>query len=312
MKRVLLVLVVAIALAAAGIGYWAWRAGEPLSTADLEAAYLTPADRYLEIDGVKTRVRVEGPETAPVMVMLHGYSMSLETWDAWAGDLKADHRVIRFDLPGHGLTGPDPERRYSVPQTVAFLDEVLDELGVESATLIGNSLGGLVAWRYAVDHPSSVDALILLAPGGYPINGVTDEPAPVPAAMKAYLTLAPEVGVKAALQAVYGDPAKVTEAQVERVRDMMRMEGVGAALIERLEVFTLPDPEPLLVQVTAPTLILWGAKDVMVPVADAEKMAARMADARVITYADLGHMPQEEAPERSLADVRAFLAAREG
>ena len=76
--------------------------------ADLEAAY--PGE-YLAVDGVRLRLRDTGPRDAPAVILLHGFCASLDTWEPWARALSADYRVIRFDLPGFGLTGPDPTRR---------------------------------------------------------------------------------------------------------------------------------------------------------------------------------------------------------
>jgi len=274
-----------------------------------DSPYWSAADRWVDVDGVTARVRIEGPSDAPVLVLIHGFSYSLESWEAWAVDLAADYRVVRFDLPGHALTGPDPQARYSVDETVEFTRALLDALAIEQASLVGNSLGGLVAWRLAADYPDRVERLVLLAPGGFSINGVTEDPVPVPAAVAFFLTQGPEFGVAAASQALFGDPERMPEDLPGRVHSLMRQPGVGAALVQRLEVFTLPDPRADLARIEAPALIVWGERDVMVPPAHAEEFAAHMRDARILTYADLGHVPHEEDPARTLVDVRDFLAA---
>lgn len=274
-----------------------------------DSPYWSQADRWVDVDGVTTRVRIEGPAEAPALVFIHGFSYSLESWDAWAADLAADYRIIRFDLPGHALTGPDPQARYSVAETVEFTRALLDVLAIEQAGLVGNSLGGLVAWRLAADHPDRVSRLVLLAPGGFSINGVTEEPVPVPAPVAFFLTQAPEFGIAAASQALFGDPDRMPADLPGRVHSLMRQPGVGEALVERLEVFTLPDPRADLARVEAPALIVWGERDVMVPPSHAGDFAAHMGNARVVSFADLGHVPHEEAPARTLVEVRAFLAA---
>lgn len=196
-----------------------------------------------------------------------------------------------------------------MPQTVDFLGGLMDAMEIGEATLVGNSLGGLVAWRYAADHPGRVDRLVLIAPGGFSINGVTEEPVDVPVGVRFYLTQAPRAVVAGATAGLFGDATRMDPALPDRIHDLMQGEGVGEALVQRLEVFTLPDPEADLARVTAPTLILWGGRDGMVPVEHAARFEAAMPDAEVIVYDDLGHILHEEAPERSLTDVRAFLAA---
>ena len=286
MSRTVIAFIVLAALIV--IGAMAWMLTRPAAdpaldqAARLDSPYWTDADRLVDIDGVMARVRSEGPADAPVIVMVHGFSYSLESWDGWAEDLSADHRVIRMDLPGHGLTGPDPLQRYSVPQTVEFLGALLDELGLDHVTLAGNSLGGLVSWRLAAQRPDLVDRLVLVAPGAYSINGVTDQPVAVPMGVSFYLTSAPEAMVAAASAGLYGDV--------------------------RLEVFTLPDPTADLARVQAPALVLWGGRDVMIPVEQAARIAADLPQAELIIHDDLGHILHEEDPARTVADVRAFLA----
>jgi pimeloyl-ACP methyl ester carboxylesterase len=283
--------------------------GETQEAAGVDSPYWSEADRLVEVDGLSARVRVEGPEAAPVIVLVHGFSHSLEIWNDWAADLSADYRVVRMDLPGHGLTGPDPEARYSVPETVAFLGSLMDALNIRQAHIAGNSLGGLVAWRYAADNPGRVERLILLAPGGFSINGVTEDPVPVPMAVSFYLTQAPEAMIAAATRSLYGDPSGMDPDLPSRTHAMMRRDGVGQAMVQRLEVFTLPDPQTDLARIGTPTLILWGARDVMVPAEHGARFEAAIPDAELIVYDDLGHVVQDEAPDRTLEDVRAFLSA---
>ncbi|MCC5997373.1 MAG: alpha/beta fold hydrolase [Oceanicaulis sp.] len=270
------------------------------------------SDRIVEAADQSWRVREEGPADAPALILIHGFSHSLETWDAWAGDLSADYRVIRFDLPGHGLTGPRDDAAYAVEDTVAQVGALLNEIAPERFILGGSSLGGLVAWRYAALQPDRVEALVLVSPGGYPNHGVGDEPAPLPLPVRLYLTTAPEVSVRAATRALYADPSRVTDEQVERIRSMMRTPGVPEALIRRIEQFTLPDPEPDLAQVRAPALLLWGAADAMIPPEHGRRFEAAMPDARLVVLENAGHMPMEEAPEDTVMVVRNFLASLAG
>ena len=309
MTRALLLIVLFLAVLAGAAWFVFGRGGgDTVSTAAVDSPWWQASDRIVDVDGVPARVRVEGPEGAPVLVMIHGFSFSLESWDGWAADLASDYRVIRMDLPGHGLTGPDPQARYSVPQTVDFLGGLMDAMDIREATLVGNSLGGLIAWRYAADHPGRVDNLVLVAPGGFSINGVTEEPVEVPMGVRFYLTQAPQPMVAAATSALFGDASRMDPDLPARIHGLMQGEGVGEAMVQRLEVFTLPDPEADLARVAVPTLILWGGRDSMVPVEHAARFEAAMPQAELIVYDDLGHILQEEAPARTVEDVRAFLS----
>ena len=266
----------------------------------------------MEVAGARIRVREEGPEGAPVLLMLHGFTFSLETWDALAADLAREYRVVRYDLLGHGLTGPDDQERYAPEDRAAFAGEVMDALGIERAVLVGNSLGGLVAWRLAAAEPERVAGLVLVSPGAYPINGAGAKAAPVPPLVAAYLRAAPEVGVRASAARIYADPGGVPETRMETLIEMMRHDGNGDAFVRSLELFTLPDPDPLLGAIDVPVLVAWGAGDQVIPPAHGARMGAVLPDARLVTYEDVGHVPQEEAPDQLAADVRAFLQALPG
>lgn len=312
MKKILLgVAVIAILVVAAG-GVMVWRASAGLTPAELEREYATAADRFENIAGARVRIREEGPEGAPAILLIHGFTHSLETWDAWAQILSKDHRVIRYDILGHGLTGPDPKERYAPAERAAFIGDVLDSLGLERAVIVGNSLGGLAAWRFAHDHPDRVPALVLISPGVFSLNGVSDKPAEIPAAMKAYLLTVPEAGVAASAGIIYGDDSKLTPSRLKTMRDMMRRRGNGEAMIKSLEEFTLPDPTQMLHEIQTPTLIEWGEADAVIPIEQGRRMVGEMPNATLITYPGVGHAAQEEAPEQTVADAIAFLAGIHG
>ncbi|WP_428410323.1 alpha/beta fold hydrolase [Hyphococcus sp.] len=308
MKKLLLIVIALVIIlgAIAGVSYW--RASQGAPATDLEKTYLTSADRFLDVAGARIRIREEGDPAARPVILIHGFTHSLETWDGWAAALKSDYRVIRYDLLGHGLTGPDPLERYAPEERAAFIGDILDSLNIDHAAIAGNSLGGLAAWRFAASHPDRVDALVLISPGAYPLNGAGDEPAEIPAAMKAYLMTAPEAGVRASAGIIYGDDEKITPERVASMRDMMRREGNGEAMIRSLEEFTLPDPAAALASIETPTLILWGEMDAVIPIAQGRQIEETMPNAKLISYPGVGHAAQEEAPQETVADAIAFLA----
>lgn len=293
---------------AAGVVFWRGQPAPPPAAASLQSA----SDRMMTIAGANVRVRIEGPETAPPVILLHGFIYSLESFDAWASGLSSDYRVICFDLLGHGLSGPDPQKRYSPQERAEFIGAVMDALNIDRAVIGGNSLGGLAAWRFAATHPERVAALILISPGGYPENGVGDTPLSPPAPFAFFLRNPTEAGVTLALQGVYADKSQITSERVSRVTAMMRQPGNGDAYVESIEEFSLPDPEPMLRSIVAPTLILWGAEDKVIPVDHGRRMAEAITGAELIVYDGVGHVAQEEAPARSLDDVRNFLDRIEG
>ena len=308
MKKLFSVLLVLVVVTGAIGAYMYFSAAGGVSASALEAKYVASDDRFIDIDGARVRVREEGAADAPAVILVHGFNHSLETWDGWAAALKSDYRVIRYDLMGHGLTGPDPLERYSPAERAGVIGAVMGALGLGSAFIAGNSLGGLAAWRFAADNPARVDGLILISPGAFSLNGVSDEPAAIPAAMKAFLMTAPEAGVRASAQLIYGDDSKITDERIAVMRDMIRREGNGAAMIKSLEEFVLPDPTETLARVAAPTLIQWGEGDVIIPIEQGRQVERLIPNARLVSYPGVGHIAQEEAPAETVADAAEFLA----
>ena len=297
---VLLLLIVALAA-------WVVWAHRPLSSDTLADRYMTAEDRFVTAADMDWRVRESGPATAPAIVLIHGFSHTLEGFDAWSDDLSGDYRVIRFDLPGHGLTGPRADGAYSNEATTEQVAALLDIVAPERFVIGGNSLGGLLAWRYAAAHPDRIDGLVLVSAGGYPNLGVGDEALEAPSPLQFFLKWAPEAGVRQATEALYGDAERLTNDRVTRIRHFMRAEGVGDALIARISQFTLPDPEPALSEITAPALILWGARDAMIPADHAARFDAALTESEAVVLDGVGHMAMEEAPEQTLPLVRGFL-----
>lgn len=307
MTKILSILGFIALVVLAALAFALWSGTRGLSPQALEARYMTAADRFVDVAGLRVRVREEGPEGAPALILMHGFIYSLETWDEWTPALSDDYRIIRFDLAGHGLTGPDPLERYAPDERAAFVGDLMNALQVDHAFIGGNSLGGLAAWRFALNNPERVDGLILVDPGAYSINGVTEAPVEPPEPVKLFLRAAPEAAVKASLGRVYADPAFITDDKIALIRDMMRRRGNGEAFVKSIEEFTLPDPTAALSSIAAPTLILWGGADAMIPIEHGTRMAAAMPNAQFVIFDGVGHVPQEEAGARSAAEARRFL-----
>ncbi len=288
-------------------GVWLYTPDKPRGA--LEAAYFGGHAAYLDVAGLRLHVRDQGAPDAPAIILIHGFGSSLLTWDAWAERLQATHRVIRFDLPGFGLTGPDPAGDYSDTRAGQVMVALMDRLGVRRATVVGNSLGGRVAWMFAVQHPDRVDKLVLVSPDGFASPGFEYGKAPdVPLVVRLLPVMLPRAMLKASLTPAYGDPARLTEARVSEYRDMMLAPGVRGAVIDRMRQDVRQDPVERLRQIRAPTLLLWGEKDGMIPFRNAADYARVVPGAVIAPLPGLGHVPFEESPDVSLAPVLAFLA----
>lgn len=300
------VCLIAVACTIAGV----WLLWTPdRSRVALQRKYQASAEDIVSAENVRLHVRDSGARSAPAVIMLHGFGSSLHTWEPWAQALQNEYRVIRVDLPGSGLSEPDPTGRYDDPRTIEVILTLMDRLGLAKAALIGNSIGGRIAWNFAARHPERVTKLVLVSPDGFASKGFEYDKQPkVPAMAHVMRYVLPRSMVRSSLAQAYGDPTLLTEETVDRYYDLMLALGSRSALIARMEQTVRRDPVPLLRKIQAPVLLVWGDKDAMIPVSNAADYVRELPQAKVVTFPGLGHVPHEEAPAQSLAPVKAFLA----
>lgn len=293
-------------VAVLGLAAWLWTPDKPRS--ELQARYLaSPAD-LVPVGDWRLHVRDSGPRDAPVVLMLHGFGASLHTWDTWAQGLNATHRVIRFDLPGNGLSEPDPEGNYTDARSLQLVLALMDQLGVARASVVGHSIGGRMAWTLAARHPGRVERLVLVAPDGFASPGFEyGKAAEVPAVLGLMRYVMPKSVLRMNLAPAYANPAALTDELTTRYHDLMLAPGSRQAMLMRLQQTVLTDPRPLLATTTAPTLLVWGEADAMIPMANAQDYLGAVKGSRLVTFPDTGHLPQEEAAQASLQVVAQFL-----
>lgn len=301
-------LALALGIGVIGLAFYSWTPDKARAT--LEARYMTPSDTMISVSGTRLRVRDTGPKNSATMpvIMIHGFGSSLETWEGWAQSLGQDRRVIRFDLPGSGLSDPDTAGDYSDARSIILLDALMAASGLAKADVIGNSIGGRIAWRFAASYPDRLRKLVLVSPDGFASPGFEYGKAPeVPAIMSAMRWTLPKAMLKANLAPSYGNAERLTEATITRYHDLMLGPGSRHALLSRLKQTVLPDPAAVLPTIKSPTLLLWGETDAMIPISNAQDYLGLMPNAKLATLKGLGHVPFEEAPDVSLVPLRAFL-----
>jgi len=283
----------------------------------LVVRWAPPPSEFIDLGGQLVHYRDEGPKTDPLpIVLLHGTSASLHTWEGWSRALRGQRRVISLDLPAFGLTGPFAGpyagQAYTGPHYARFVLDLLDRLAVPRFVVAGNSLGGEVAWRIAASAPQRVAQLVLVDAAGYAI-----EPGDLPLGWRiarlpvlGHVTehLLPRVLVAQGLHAVYADPLKVTDALVDRYFELTLRAGNRAALVQRAQHWSPAEGVAHVDGVRAPTLVLWGGRDRLIPPATARRFVADIPGSRLQVFDDLGHVPQEEDPVRTVAAVKVFLA----
>lgn len=302
-------IMIGVGVVIAALAAWLWTPDKP--RAALEARYLrAPAD-MTDVAGVRLHVRDDGPRDAPAIIMLHGFGSSLHTWEPWAQALKGDYRVIRIDLPGSGLSPPDPTGDYTDARSIALISTLMDQRGIRRTSLVGNSLGGRIAWTFAAQQPERTDKLILISPDGFASPGFAYGEAPKTSPLLGLMRYAlPKALLRMNLEPSYGDASALTPVTVDRYYNLMLAPGARAAMLQRIEQTVLVRPEPLLHSIKAPVLLLWGEKDALIPFSNAADYTKTLRNSRLVSFPALGHVPQEEAPAESLAPVRAFLAEK--
>ncbi len=301
LRRILTIFILAIV----GFLYLSYQNDIPVE--DLVAEYGQAPSQYMEIDGMPVHYRVEG-EGMP-LVLIHGTAASLHTWDAWTEQLSSDFKVVRFDLPAFGLTGPSPEGNYSLDFYAEFVDKVLVNLNIDSCYIAGNSLGGAVSWYYTTQYPNKVKKLVLVDASGHPrVNGQPTifKLAQQPAFAAIFKSFTPKFIIENNLKAVYHDQSKISDELVDRYFRMALREGNRQAFIDRANTKFTTRSE-LIETLDVPTLILWGEHDAWVPLSDAYLFNKEIKGSELIVYEDAGHVPMEEIPFKTAQDTKTFL-----
>jgi pimeloyl-ACP methyl ester carboxylesterase len=284
----------------------------PLET--LQAKYEKPTSAYISVDG--TNIHYSDQGRGPTIVALHGVADSLYTWDGWVDALADDYRIVRMDIPGFGLTGPARNNTYSEEAFVGFLDKFVAGLGLERFILVGNSLGGAIAWNYALRFPDKVDRMILIDPAGYPMDlpGALNLAA-VPVLRDISMLVTPRFIFRVSLEQVMGDPDKVTDELVDRTYELTLRPGnrkaLAAVLASLIKMKDDPELSKRIPGITVPTLLLWGADDRWIPPDHVALWKRDLPGIQTIVYQGVGHIPQVEIPGRSAADAHRWLSALE-
>ncbi len=291
------------------IGFCAMNYKADIPYEKLKAKYSYPESEHVEIMSMPVHYRIIGE--GPNLVLLHGTSSSLHTWEDLVEGLKEDYRTITLDLPAFGLTGPNPDNKYDIAFYNAFLDQFLDKLGIEKCFLAGNSFGGRLTWEYAIHNEERVERLVLLNSSGYPVlpeNGlpIGFKLAKNPMIAPVLESITPESIVKSTASDAYEIKAALTNEKLNRYFDFLLREGNRKALNGKM-LSILPDRSEYIKTVQQPTLIIWGDKDKLVPVECANKFKQDIAGSELVIYKNIGHLPMEEIPGRVIADFKKFL-----
>ena len=285
-----------------------------ISKESIEAKYLLESSDFIEIDGVNIHFAIDG--TGPDLLLLHANYANLIDWNPWVDQLKKHFRVIRIDIPGHGLTEADPSNDYSMQRTVFLLENFLNELEIDTLSIAGASLGGTTSLHYASQNPEKIDNLILVSPGALNprVRGRT-EPVTLPKPFEIIAYITPKIITETLLKGGFGDPNNVTDQLIKRWHDLLLREGQRDAQIARVNQYVSGDIDQVLSEVRAPALIMWGKKNNVVPVDLAYEMKDMMKNSlriEMIIYESGGHQLVQELGIQTGKDALEYLMNYEG
>lgn len=275
---------------------------------DILIKYTNEHSRFVVLNGALVHFRDEG--NGYPIVMLHGAFSSLHTYDTWTKDLKGDFRVIRYDLLGFGLTGKQKDENYSMVSQIKTLRLLLDTLRVDRCILCGSSLGGWIAWEFALRYPNRVRKLLLIDAAGFLDQDSIPLPfkmARTPFANRVVRMVVRKNVLEQFLRQVYGDQEKVSPELISRYYELFSREGNPDAFMTMVNKTQYKDNTHRLKEVRVPTLIIWGEEDNWIPVENAHKFLNLIPKARLVLYEGVGHLPMEEEPSDTAAELRRFI-----
>ena len=254
----------------------------------------------------------------PPLLFIHGLAGSWQNWLEQLPAFAAERRVIALDLPGFGAS-PMPREQISISGYARIVDGLLQALGLDAAAVVGNSMGGFIAAELAIAHPQRVERLVLVSSAGITTENAR-EARLIPALRFAERALMIGTGAiaarsdtvarrpklrRAALSVVAAHPSRLPGPLASEM-----LQGSGKpGFVDAFQAITHYSIRDRLPKIAAPTLIVWGELDRLVPRRDADVFAQLIPDSRKLLYADTGHVAMMERPERFNADLRAFLQA---
>ena len=279
-----------------------------MQTQELIQKYSLKCSKFMDLYGINIHYSDEG--SGDVILLLHGVFSSLHTFNKWSEHLCKSYRVIRIDLPGFGLTGPSIDNEYGMDLYIGYIRKFMDNLGIDKFHIGGNSLGGWIAWEFAVAHEERINKMVLVNAAGYVSGG--NYPLPFVIAQTPVLRqvfnyeIVPKVVVRRFLRQVIKDQYVVTDHLVDRYYDIIHREG-NLEAFSRIANSKFIQNTHALRNIETPTLVLWGDEDAWISYHDAEKFKNDLKNVTVKIYKGVGHIPMEEIPELTANDVLNFL-----
>ena len=278
--------------------------------AEVKERFTLPTSHFLRWRGAEIHYTDEG-QGMPV-VMIHGFGGSFMNWNKLQDRTKDDYRVIRLDLPGFGLSElPQPHNDSTdfVKQYRDFMTFFIDTLHLDSLYMVGNSLGGMMSWATAADHPDRVKKMVLISSAGYDLENVANKVSSLLRTpfMERFLVRGIPLSVsKVMAEKIYADFSKANMESVRNNNMILNKEGNIHAACTLACSRNYPD-SGLITKVQCPTLIIWGREDKIVPLEHASRFVRDIKGSQLLIFDTCGHCAMMEKPDETAAAIKKFF-----
>ena len=293
-----------------------------ISKNEIIAKHAKGASDFLELaDGSKIHFRDEGNKDDKVLLLVHGFNGSLFNYEPLVPYLSDNYRIISLDLPAHGLTGAVESDLYSHKAYQNVIEEVVEILEVDKFYFVGHSMGGMIAWRYALDNLDQLNGLIIIGSAFFGNEQEFEDFQTINAPPLAFELIeskffirllefiTPRILVKEGIsQSVY-DQSIVTDELVDQFHDIILMEGTRVSIGRLAEVHEddfIADPLDLR-KITIPSLIIHGEEDNLVDIRFIDHFIEQIPNSKLISYPKTGHMIPMEVPLELSRDMKDFI-----
>ena len=268
--------------------------------------------RFVDVDGVRVHYQEAGDESAPALVLIHGFASSTLVWSkVFLRLAAAGFRVIAIDMLGFGYSGKPRNGSYTIAGQADILVGLLDRLNIKHATLVGSSYGGAVAATCALDYPQRVKKLVLIGtvnnnrPLDFKLMRVFGSP--VFGDVVSPLLIGSRRLLRRRMKRVYDRHEWVLdERRVDARHFPLRAAGTQRAIIRTVRGWDAERISRDAHLISQPTLLLWGENDREIPLADGERLHEQIPGSRFIVFLNCGHVPHEEYPEEFTGVVADF------
>ena len=296
-----------------------------ISREELEIKYATGASQFLNLsDGTRIHYRDEGESDLPVILFLHGFNGSLFNFEKLIPLLKEEFRLVSLDLPGFGLTGAIPSNDYSNESFMKTVNSVVDHLKISKFSIAGNSMGGGVAWRYALSYPNKIESIILLSSSGIyskeQRKSLEKSNRDTPWAWKlmrskvvnyflSYYT--PKFFATQGLRTSVFDENLATKELAYQFHELTLLEGSRKAILSMFSKRRGDNHNAdTLRSIASPLLAIHGEEDNIIPYSSSFIFEDNIKDVELKIYPNVGHLPMYEAPEKVAEDIKQFYFER--